>query len=289
MRVSSHNSLAPSGATELNIVCVGDCGADRYLPSGEQRVGGITANVARGLRLQLPADVVVQIVSCVGDDPFATRVIAELENVDIDCHIERARGTTPIQEIRIREDGEKQFTHYDEGVLRDFAFNNEQRTIIEAGDMLIAPVYQQIRGLFERLMAIETRASVYIDFADFAAHPDFGLVERFCGDIDIGFFGLSIEDTDSIDRIARSARNSSMMFVVTLAEHGSRVYAGSREYHCPARPIDKVVDTTGAGDAYAAGFIASYMRHTDIRQAMSKAARLAHRAIAQVGSFHGQV
>lgn len=270
----------------MNIVCVGDCGVDRYVPSGDDLVGGITANVARNLRSELPPDFLVQIISCVGDDQFAGRVISELSNANIDCHFEQLPGTTSVQEIRIGEDGEKQFTNYDEGVLRDFEFSDKQRAIIESSDVLIAPVYRQIRGLFDRLMAIETRGLVCVDFADFLAHPDFALVEQYNNNVDIAFFGLSVDEIDIIKFIADLARESKTIFVVTLAENGSRVFDGLSEYHHPAHLGGRVVDTTGAGDAYAAGFIAARLREADINEAMCNGAQLARRAIGDVGAFH---
>jgi len=48
--------------------------------------------------------------------------------------------------------------------------------------------------------------------------------------------------------------------VVTLAERGSVIYNGGREIRIPvAKPIE-VVDPTGVGDAYRAGFIVSLLR-----------------------------
>jgi sugar/nucleoside kinase (ribokinase family) len=41
---------------------------------------------------------------------------------------------------------------------------------------------------------------------------------------------------------------------VTMGAGGSRVVAGGADAHIPALPVD-VVDTTGCGDAYTAGFI----------------------------------
>jgi sugar/nucleoside kinase (ribokinase family) len=52
----------------MKVVCVGDCGVDHYLPSGEQRFGGITANFARHARKEFRADDEIHIVSCIGDD-----------------------------------------------------------------------------------------------------------------------------------------------------------------------------------------------------------------------------
>ncbi|MCU1450100.1 MAG: PfkB domain protein [Acidimicrobiales bacterium] len=42
---------------------------------------------------------------------------------------------------------------------------------------------------------------------------------------------------------------------VTRGEHGSLVVAGEETHEVPAAPVGDVVDTTGAGDLYAAGFL----------------------------------
>jgi len=52
----------------MDVVCVGDCGIDHYLPSDKLYFGGITANVARHAHDCFPAKDRIRIVSCVGDD-----------------------------------------------------------------------------------------------------------------------------------------------------------------------------------------------------------------------------
>ena len=104
----------------MKIVCVGDCGVDHYLPSGELFFGGITANFARNAQQAFRIDDEVQIISAVGDDDGAELVLSSLADTGIDCHIARLPGTTPVQYIEIQPDGERQFVRYEEGILRNF-------------------------------------------------------------------------------------------------------------------------------------------------------------------------
>jgi fructoselysine 6-kinase len=270
----------------MDVVCVGDCGVDLYLPSGEKRFGGITANFARHARMQFPADDIVRIVSCVGDDEDAGLVLSSLQNSGIDCHISRLNGVTPVQTIETSDDGEKDFVHYETGVLSDFRFGANETALIAASDLLVAPVYLQIVGLFDELMKIDTKGRVSVDFADFLEYPDFELLERHVDRIDIGFFGLTAGDTKMIDRIRAYADRRNKTFVVTLGADGSLVFAGARQFEQPAAAVRQVVDTTGAGDAYAAGFLSGFCHGAGIQASMERGAALAASVITMTGSFH---
>jgi len=270
----------------MDIVCVGDCGIDHYLPSGDRYFGGITANFARHAQHEFPAGDTIRIVSCVGDDEGADLVLSSLADSSIDCHISRLNGDTPVQCIETKSDGEKDFVRYDEGVLGDFQFTDEQRQIIAASNLLVAPVFLQIVGLFDELMSINTEGLVAIDFADFLQHPDFELLEKHIGQIDIGFFGLTSKDQETIEQVRLLAEKHSKLFVVTLGADGSRAYHGAESFACDAIPVDEVIDTTGAGDAFAAGFLSRYCHDNNIPGAMQRGAVLAAQIVGQVGSHY---
>lgn len=268
----------------MKVVCVGDCGVDHYLPSGERRFGGITANFARHARREFPADDEVHIVSCIGDDDGAHLVRSSLAGTDIECHISTFPGATPTQYIELEADGERTFVRYDAGVLNSFVFSRTQRDIIAGSDLLVAPVYLQIVDLFSELLSIETSGLTTIDFADFLQHPDFALLENTIDEVDIGFFGLTVDDADTAGRIATLAAEHDKLFVITLGAEGSRAFHGAREFRCDAVPVRDVVDTTGAGDAFAAGFLSRYCHGADVETSMRRGAELAATVIARLGS-----
>ncbi len=61
--------------------------------------------------------------------------------------------------------------------------------------------------------------------------------------------------TDDFDMAARSLRNSCRLAALTRGAAGSVVLAGDELITIKAEKVDRVVDTTGAGDLYAAGFL----------------------------------
>lgn len=270
----------------MNVVCVGDCGVDYYRDTGERRFGGITANFARHARNEFSGEDRVAIVSCVGDDEAAELVLGSLSGTGIDCFVTRLPGTTPVQSIALGPDGERHFCGYDEGVLRRFCPDDRQRQLVAASDLLMTPHYQQIARLFEVLMSIETRGRIAVDFADFQQQPDFSLLERYIAQIDFGFFGLSPRQSESIERIRALAAQHDKILVVTLGAEGSLVFQGASHYRCAAAPASKVIDTTGAGDAYAAGFLARICRGAGIAEAMQHASRLASGVVGIEGAYY---
>lgn len=268
----------------MRIVCVGDCGVDHYLPENRLLPGGITANFARHARRVFPARDSVAIVSAVGDDDGAALVLSALEDTGIECHIKALPGITPIQYIEVQPDGERQFVAYEAGVLRDLRFGDAERRIIAACDLLVAPVYLQIVGLFDELMSIRPAGRSAIDFADFLQHPDFSLLDRHIGRIDVGFFGLTADDRRTIDAIAERAARHDRLFVVTLGAAGSLALGRGARITVPAVPVADVVDTTGAGDAFAAGFLSRWCHGSDIQSALEHGARVASRVVGRVGT-----
>ncbi len=58
------------------------------------------------------------------------------------------------------------------------------------------------------------------------------------------------------------------VLVVTLGKRGSKAIVGGKTYYEPAFEVEKVVDTTGAGDAFAAGFLYGYLKGYPIERCL---------------------
>jgi fructokinase len=70
---------------------------------------------------------------------------------------------------------------------------------------------------------------------------------------------LSLYETDSFEEAMERARAEVGIAALTRSERGSVIVAGDQTVAVAAQPT-QVVDTTGAGDAYAAGFLAALTR-----------------------------
>lgn len=68
----------------------------------------------------------------------------------------------------------------------------------------------------------------------------------------------SLYQTDSFDEAVRRVRADAKLAVLTRSAAGSMIVRGDETVTVPADPVAAVVDTTGAGDLYAAGFLYGY-------------------------------
>lgn len=93
----------------------------------------------------------------------------------------------------------------------------------------------------------------------------------------------SLYETDSLDTALRFIGRDVPLAAITRGKNGSVIVSKDGRVHVPAEPVEKVVDTTGAGDQYAAGFLYGYVRGVDL----TVCAKLGHIAAAEVISHFG--
>jgi sugar/nucleoside kinase (ribokinase family) len=79
------------------------------------------------------------------------------------------------------------------------------------------------------------------------------------GEVDILFANeheiCSLYEAEDFDRAAAAVRGHVGIAALTRSEQGSLVLAGGDSHRIAAAPVARVVDTTGAGDLYASGFL----------------------------------
>lgn len=93
----------------------------------------------------------------------------------------------------------------------------------------------------------------------------------------------SLFETDDFERAARSIAGRCGIAAITRSEQGSVILAGEERHVIAACPVEKVVDTTGAGDQYAAGFMFGLARE----RPLPECGKLGSLAAAEVIGHYG--
>jgi sugar/nucleoside kinase (ribokinase family) len=73
----------------------------------------------------------------------------------------------------------------------------------------------------------------------------------------------SLYQTADFDTAVEALRKDARLAIVTRSEKGCVVVSAERIVEAPASPVQRVVDTTGAGDLFAAGFLFGLARGLD--------------------------
>jgi len=94
---------------------------------------------------------------------------------------------------------------------------------------------------------------------------------------------LLFETDDLEDAMAQAERHCAIAAITRGAE-GALVSANGRRIAVPAEPVPRVVDTTGAGDLFAAGFLYGLTRELDIETCGKLGAVAAAEVISHVGA-----
>jgi sugar/nucleoside kinase (ribokinase family) len=94
----------------------------------------------------------------------------------------------------------------------------------------------------------------------------------------------SLYQTSNFDTALKQLCRDVKLGVVTRSENGCLVAAGEAITAVPAFPVDKVVDTTGAGDLFAAGFLFGLVRGAGYENAGRLGALAAAEVIQHIGA-----
>jgi len=107
-------------------------------------------------------------------------------------------------------------------------------------------------------------------------------------DVDILFANereiLSLYETGSFDEAARRTAADTKLAALTRSGEGSVILSGSQHIAVPIEPVSKVIDATGAGDLYAAGFLFGVARGMPLAEAGRLGSLAASEIISHIGA-----
>ncbi|MGE0004696.1 MAG: PfkB family carbohydrate kinase [Parvibaculaceae bacterium] len=283
---------------DIDVLCIGDLDVDMFisvpaLPSYDQKVagrshgqmpGGMSANCAvAAARLGLTS----RLIAAAGSDAAGAFALSEIarEGVDVGYVAQRAGVDTFMCVILLSPSGEKSLIRLETDAylprpqdLNPDAFEGVRHMHVTFGDPALA---------FSAFAMARTRGiSVSLDLEppDIARNP--GRLAELLPMIDTLF--LNQEAYDAAGSVLGAPISPSMLrrngeIIVTLGKDGCRRIGAEGSIDMPGFPV-RPVDTTGAGDCFAAAYLAAAFTGKMARERLEFANAAAALATLQCGA-----
>ncbi len=94
----------------------------------------------------------------------------------------------------------------------------------------------------------------------------------------------SLYENDNIEEITKILSQQERIYAITMGEEGALIIKGDETYKIEAQKIENLVDTTGAGDLFAAGFLENFIKNESLESCGSRGVEMASRVIQQYGA-----
>jgi sugar/nucleoside kinase (ribokinase family) len=290
----------------INVLCIGDVMLDviARINVSPQKInfgsdtasristssGGAAGNVAAWLTR---TDARSTIVSHVGDDPAGAAIVAEFVALGVSHgHLVIPGETSGVVVVLVDSSGERTMFP-DKGansrlVVEDLPDLNPFQAVYISGYALLNPLARDgVLAMIEKIK--EDGLPIYFDPASVGAMKDVADKELHTWFSKMDVLLLNEEEsiylTGSVD-IERALDYLLDFSQVVVIKRGSAgAIAKARGFDSISLPAvaATVVDTTGAGDSFAAGFIASFSKNRDLTAALQAGAELAADCVAIVG------
>lgn len=306
------NSISRLGPGIARIALIGECMIElqqRADGSLQQGFGGDTLNTAVYLSREMGDSASVDYVTALGDDSFSDAMCQRWSDEGIGLGmVQRLPGRLPgLYCIQTDASGERRFLYWrNEAAVRDCFTTPAAAPILAelvAYDVLyFSGITLAVLGeagrtkLIETLIAARQRgARVVFDnnyrprlwstveqaraaYREVLPYVDLALLTV---DDEQALFGFA----DCAAVFAAYAQIGTPEVVLKRGAEPCLIRCDGASFEVPAQRVERVVDTTAAGDSFSAGYLASRLRGASPEQAAEAGHRLASRVIQQPGAL----
>jgi len=95
---------------------------------------------------------------------------------------------------------------------------------------------------------------------------------------------LSLTNSKNFNEVISFGKQLGKLLVITRGEKGSVAIQQNKVWDCNSKKNLKIVDLTGAGDLFAAGFLHGYINNLSIRESLEKGTEMSSKIIQKIGA-----
>ena len=95
---------------------------------------------------------------------------------------------------------------------------------------------------------------------------------------------MSLIDAKSFSDVVEFGKKLNKLLIITRGEKGSMSISGEEIFECQSKKNLKVIDLTGAGDLFAAGFLHGFINKMSEKESLEKGTEMASKVIQKIGA-----
>ena len=252
--------------------------------------GGSVANSIVGLA-QLKNE--VSFIGKVNDDELGKKYEKSLTNEKVKYCYNKKRENTPTGTclILITPDSERTMCTF-LGMAVKITPDDIDKNFIKQSELVFLEGYLWDEGspkaAFDKALTLANKSAM-------------SLSDKFCVDrhkksfydlvknkLDIIFANeqeiMELIDAKTFDNVIQFGKDLNKTLIITRSDKGSIAICGSEIVECEGQKNLKIVDLTGAGDLFAAGFLHGYINKMSTRENLQKGTDMASKIIEKIGA-----
>ena len=252
--------------------------------------GGSVANSIVGLA-QLKND--VSFIGKVGDDEFGLNYEKSLYSENVKYFYKKKKENIPTGTclILITPDSERTMCTF-LGISGKITADDLEEDKIKESEIIFLEGYLWDEGTpkdaFNKALSLKNKSAMTLSdkFCVDRHKDDFlNLVKN---DLDITFANeqeiLSLINGKNFKDAIDFSKELKKLIVITRSDKGSIAINGSEVVECDSQKNLKIIDLTGAGDLFAAGFLHGYINNKSIKESLEKGTEMASKVIQIIGA-----
>ena len=252
--------------------------------------GGSVANSIVGLA-QLKND--VSFIGKINDDKFGLSYERSLisENVKYFYNKKKENTSTGTCLILITPDSERTMCTF-LGISGKITPNDLKDDEIKKSEIIFLEGYLWDEGspkdTFSKALTLANKSAMTLSDKFCVDRHKESFLNLVKNDLDITFANeqeiLSLIDSSNFEDAINFAKEQKKLIVITRSDKGSVAINGPEVFECNSQKNLKIVDLTGAGDLFAAGFLHGYINKKTIKESLEKGTEMASKVIQIIGA-----
>jgi len=256
----------------------------------ETIAGGSVANSIVGLsQLGNP----VSFIGKINDDELGNKYEKSLTNEKVKYCYQKKKETIPTGTclILITPDSERTMCTF-LGIAGKVSANDIDENAVKNSELVFLEGYLWDEGepktAFDKAISLSKKTAMTLSDKFCVERHKKSFLDLVINKLDITFANeqeiLSLIDAKNFDEVISFAKQLRKLIIITRSDKGSIAIQKNEVVECNSKKDLRIVDLTGAGDLFAAGFLHGHVNNLSLKESLQKGTEMASKIIQKIGA-----